>query len=251
MPHQPLSAAGRADALAVGDGITARPGGWRFSGAAAHHFDEHAARSIPAYELGHDLIAALSDFFVRPGGRVYDVGCSTGALTARLAVRHPAATVVGLDVEPDMTAVARLRLAEVPNADVVDADAAGYDFAPADLVVAYYMLQFTLVEQRAALVARLAAAVRPGGALIVFEKTLAATGRVQDLAAQVYAEHKLSGGYSPAEVIGKARSLRGVLTPLTSGQNVAMLRRAGLESVEVVHRHLLFDGYLAIKEASA
>ncbi|MEV4752153.1 methyltransferase domain-containing protein [Streptosporangium sp. NPDC049248] len=237
--------------LPVGDGIAARPGGWRFSGAAAHHFDEHAARSIPAYTLGHDLIVSLSDFFVRPGGRVYDVGCSTGALTARLAARHPAAEVVGLDVEPDMTAVARLRLADVSGAEVVDADAAGYDFAPADLVVAYYTLQFTPVEQRAALVARLGAAVRPGGALVVFEKTLAESARMQDLAGQVYAEHKLNGGHSPAEVIGKARSLRGVLTPLTSAQNVAMLHRAGLESVEVVHRHLLFEGYLSVKEVEA
>ncbi|WP_326830232.1 methyltransferase domain-containing protein [Streptosporangium sp. NBC_01810] len=237
--------------LPVGDGIAARPGGWRFSGAAAHHFDEHAARSIPAYTLGHDLIVSLSDFFVRPGGRVYDVGCSTGALTARLAARHPSATVVGVDVEPDMTAVARLRLAEVAGAEVVDADAASYDFQRADLVVAYYTLQFTPVERRAALVARLAAAVRPGGALLVFEKTLAATARMQDLAAQAYAEHKLSGGYSPSEILAKAHSLRGVLTPLTSAQNVAMLHRAGLESVEVVHRHLLFEGYLAIREASA
>ncbi|MFF0243958.1 methyltransferase domain-containing protein [Streptosporangium sandarakinum] len=239
------------EALAVGDGITARPGGWRFSGAAAHHFDEHARRSIPAYDLGHDLIVALSDFFVRPGGRVYDVGCSTGALTGRLAARHPAATVVGVDVEPDMTAVARLRLAAVPGVEVVDADAAGYDFGPADLVVAYYTLQFTPVEQRAGLVARLGAAVRPGGALIVFEKTLAASARVQDFAAQAYVEHKLSGGYSAGEILAKARSLRGVLTPLSSAQNVVMLRRAGFECVEIVHRHLLFEGYLAVKGAGA
>ncbi len=238
-------------ATAVGDGITARPAGWRFSGAAAHHFDQHATRSIPAYDLGHELIAGLSDFFVRPAGRVYDVGCSTGALTATLAARHPSATVTGLDVEPDMTAVARLRLAEVPGAEVVDADAAGYDFDRADLIVAYYTLQFAPVEHRQALADRLAAALRPGGALIVFEKTLAPGARLQDMATQLYADHKQARGHTPAEVVAKTRSLRGVLAPQTSAENVAMLRRAGLADVELVHRHLLFEGYLAVKEAGA
>jgi len=234
----------------VGDGIDAPPRGWRFAGNAAHHFDEHAARSIPTYSLGHELIATLSDFFVRPGGRVYDIGCSTGALTALLAERHPSATIIGLDAEPDMTAIARLRLARASGVEILDADATEHDYLPADLVVAYYTLQFVPVERRRALLARIAAALRPGGALIMFEKTLAATGRVQDALTQAYADYKLGRGYSPAEVAAKTVSLRGVLTPLTATENRAMLRRAGFGTVELVHRHLLFDGYLAIKEAA-
>lgn len=231
----------------VGDGIVAPPRGWRFSGAAAHHFDDHAARSIPAYELGHELVAALSDFFVRPGGRVYDIGCSTGALTARLAARHPSAAVVGLDAEPDMTAVARLRLADVPNTEILDADATAHGFLLADLVVAHYSLQFVPVERRPPLLARVAGALRPGGALVVFEKTFAASGRLQDLLAQAYADHKLTRGHTAEQVAAKTRSLRGVLTPLTVAENIAMLQGAGFGVVELVHRHLLFDGYLAIK----
>lgn len=98
-----------------------------------------------------------------------------------------------------------------------------------------------------ALAARLASAVRPGGALIVFGKTRAASGRLQDFATQAYDEHKLGGGYSPGEILTKARSLRGVLTPLTSAQNVRLLFQAGLETVEIMHRHL---PHLGLKEAT-
>ncbi|WP_179155159.1 hypothetical protein [Microbispora sp. GKU 823] len=47
-----------------------------------------------------------------------------------------------------------------------------------------------------------------------------------------------------------SRCLRGVLTPFTSTQNVA-LSCGGIDLVEVVHRHLPFEGYLCIKEVAA
>ncbi len=69
----------------VGDGIDAQRGNWKFGGEASKHFDEHVSKSVPLYNEGHQLICDMSDFFVKPDSVVYEVGCSTGSLTLKLA----------------------------------------------------------------------------------------------------------------------------------------------------------------------
>ncbi|RPK93782.1 tRNA (cmo5U34)-methyltransferase [Streptomyces sp. ADI98-10] len=237
-------------AVAVGDGLKLGGGApWSFAGPVADGFDEHVSRSVPQYEVGHRLVVDLGEHFIRPGGTVYDVGCSTGKLLAAVDARHRArgAQLVGLDVEPDMVRTARRRFADRADVEIALADARGYPWAPACLVVAHYTLQFVPVGDRPTLLTALYGALEPGGALLWFEKTLAPSPRLQDVAAQAYSEHKLTAGYEPGEVLAKARSLRGVLYPLTSSENRAMLRAAGFRDVMTVHQHLAFEGVLAVK----
>jgi hypothetical protein len=56
-----------------------RPGeaAWSFGSDIADVFVERAEQSIPMYHEGHDLICEVSDFFVRPESRCYEVGVST------------------------------------------------------------------------------------------------------------------------------------------------------------------------------
>lgn len=49
---------------------------------------------------------------LRPGMRVLDLGCGTGTLTILLARSCPGATVVGLDVDPEVLARARQKTVE-------------------------------------------------------------------------------------------------------------------------------------------
>ncbi|HYG87023.1 MAG TPA: methyltransferase, partial [Azospirillum sp.] len=69
----------------VGDGLRADPANWRFGGEVAQNFDSHVSKSVPLYGMGHDLICDISDFFVKPGSVCYEIGCSTGELTLKLA----------------------------------------------------------------------------------------------------------------------------------------------------------------------
>ena len=61
----------------------------------------------------------------------------------------------------------------------------------------------------------------------------------------VYLEFKRRQGFSNEEIAEKARSLRGVLQPLSAEENEAMLRRAGFGEVARVFRWMAFDGVLA------
>ena len=69
---------------AVGDGIVAQNARWSFDGISGS-FTEHARRSIPFYDEGHDLICRYSDYFVTTSSVVYDIGTTTGLLAHKLA----------------------------------------------------------------------------------------------------------------------------------------------------------------------
>src|SRR6187549_3190567 len=94
----------------VGDGIDAVKANWSFAGETAKHFDSHVSKSVPLYHEGHHLVCELSDFFLKPGSRCYEIGCSTGALTGKLAAhtaRKADVRFIGIDVEPDMIEMAK------------------------------------------------------------------------------------------------------------------------------------------------
>lgn len=78
------------------------------------------------------------------GRSVLDVGCGAGELSLALARQNPEAQVLGVDISPDLIAVAQARAAGIANASFVEADAgAAQDtgFA-ADLVVSRHGVMF-------------------------------------------------------------------------------------------------------------
>ena len=234
----------------VGDGIHAAPGSWSFGRDVAANFDVHVARSVPFYAETHRLIEQLSDQFLSPGSRGYDLGCSTGALTARLAARHAERGVelVGVDHEPHMVAEARRRCAVWPSVTIVEADLVAFEPLPADLVVAHYTLQFVPPDARCGLIKRIACALNPGGALLLFEKVTPPDARLDEITTALYHDWKLAQGYTRAEVAAKALSLAGVLEPFTSEANRDLLTSAGFTKVMTVYRWLNWEGLLALAE---
>lgn len=237
----------------AGDGIAARRSGWTFSGEVVDSFDDHVEKSVPLYADGHELVCELTDYFVRPGSRVYELGCSTGALTLKMAAFNrgtkPGARFIGLDVEPDMVDLAERKRQEQQADDVTFevADVVAYDYEPADLIVAYYTVQFVPPKLRQVLVDRLYERLTWGGALVLFEKVRGADARFQDILTGMYHDYKTRQGYSREEVASKSRSLRGVLEPFSTAGNLALLERAGFVDVDQVFRYICFSGFVAIK----
>jgi len=106
---------------------------------------------------------------LKPGGRVLDVACGTGATTrAALARVAPDGAVTGLDRNPDMLAVARA----TSGIDWIEAQAEALPFGAAsfDAVLCQFGLMFFEDKPRA--LRQMAQAVRPGGvvALSVWDR---------------------------------------------------------------------------------
>lgn len=52
------------------------------------NFDDHIDSSIEGYSQMDGLVQSMSDYFVKDGQAVYDLGCSTGRLLKVLRERH-------------------------------------------------------------------------------------------------------------------------------------------------------------------
>lgn len=235
----------------TGDGIQANESLWTFGGKAAEVFNDHVRRSIPLYDIGHDIVCGLSDFFIRKDSVVYEIGVSTGELLRRLAERHhfrDGVHWIGIDIEPDMIQQALTNLSDLGRRiDLERADVVTHNLHSTDLVISYYCLQFVCPKSRQHVVDNIYQALERGGAFILFEKVRAADARFQDILSQMYLDFKLSNHYDPAEIIAKSRSLKGVLEPFSTFDNERLLRAAGFVDISPVFRYLCFEGMLAIK----
>jgi len=233
----------------AGEGIEAENANWSFSGETVKSFDSHVEKSVPLYHEGHDMICRLSDFFLPQDSLCYELGTSTGTLLERLGERHKNRTVkfVGLDCEEDMINKASVKLAELENIHVETADILNYEFEKADLIVAYYTMQFIQPRFRQEIFNKIYESLNWGGAFILFEKIRGDDARFQDIWTSIYSDYKLEQGYSPDEIVTKSRSLKGVLEPFSSQGNFDLLQRAGFEDTAIVMRYVPFSGFLAIK----
>jgi tRNA (cmo5U34)-methyltransferase len=240
------------DMKKVGDGLAAGNASWNFKGEVAQGFDAHVSKSVPLYYEGHQLIANLSDFFIKNDSVCYEIGCSTGELTLTLAKHNESksgARFIGIDVEADMIKLATQKKtqAQTENVNFEVDDALQYEFESADLIVAYYTVQFIRPSKRQVLIDNIYKKLNWGGAFILFEKVRANDARFQDIMTSLYNDYKLNQGYSPEEIFAKSVSLKGVLEPFSTQANTDMMKRAGFVDITSVMKYVSFEGFLAIK----
>ena len=233
----------------TGNNIVAANAGWTFEGDVVEHFDSHVAKSVPFYKEGHELICKLSDFFLSEGSVCYELGCSTAALTNRMAEHNASKNVTfyGIDRVPEMIAEAQQRCESKANIRLLTQDLMDVEFEKSDLIVAYYTMQFIRPRNRQVLFDRVYEALNWGGAFILFEKVRAQDARFQDIATTLYTDFKLDQGYNANEIVAKTRSLKGVLEPFSTQGNIDLLMRAGFVDILSVMKYLSFEGFLAVR----
>jgi SAM-dependent methyltransferase len=119
------------------------------------------------------LIDAVEEGAARPDPLIVDLGCGPGSLSVRLLDRIPAATIVAVDADPVMLALARAAHDDRPGLRFVSLDlrAPGWSGAldlgrPADAAVSTTALHWLSPDALAALYAELGRVLRPGGLLL-------------------------------------------------------------------------------------
>ena len=238
----------------MGDGIVTESASWTFGDDTPKKFNDHVKRSVPFYEEGHSLIAQISDFFVHSNSVCYELGVSTAVLLRKLSERHEnkkAVRWVGIDREPGMIKQAKAELKSFKNKkinlELILDDIILHPYERSDFIVSYYTIQFVPPRLRQELIIRIYETLNWGGAFVLFEKIRGPDARFQDLMSALYTDFKLSQGYNPEEIVGKARSLKGVLEPFSTQGNLDLLHRAGFVDCEVMFKYNCFEGLLCIK----
>lgn len=234
----------------TGDNIFSESGLWSFGGDTPSKFDDHVSKSVPLYEEGHQLICALSEFFVPQNGNVLHIGSSTGVLTDKVAntLKSRNVNIKGLEIELEMIKEAENRKYE-NEIDFINEDINIYDIGENchNLIISYYTIQFIHPSLRQNIINRIYQSLMWGGAFIMFEKVRGSDARFQDIFNSLYQDYKLYKGYTSDQIIAKQRSLKSILEPFSREGNIDMLKRAGFLDIESIMKYTCFEGFLAIK----
>ena len=129
-------------------------------------FDAHVRRHLPWYDLASSVAAVVARHYVPRGGRVYDIGASTGHIgnLLRETLQERNAESIALDEAESM--VARYS----GPGRVVCADALSFAYEEFDVAFLFLVLMFLPVARRANLLRRLRSRLRAGGALVIFDR---------------------------------------------------------------------------------
>lgn len=215
------------------------PETWTFKDqSVADGFDRHVREQLPWYDIATGAIAHIGRHYVPYGGTVIDLGASTGNVGRALAstLERRKARLLAVDNSSEM-----LRIYNGPGEPYQsDAQSMEFDLFEPDLIVAFLVLMFVPVAERPALIKRMKAAVRPGGAIVVFDKMHARAGHIGSVIYRLTLAAKYEGGATPDEIIRKELSLAGVQRPLAESE---------LAGFEPVFRFGDFAGFLYEKEA--
>lgn len=135
--------------------------------------------------LGRDLFwrrAAAARAKVFETGRVLDLASGTGDLARSLAVRHPAARVVGADFCPPMLALARRKIERSGDRiDLVAADALRLPFPDRSFDTVTMAFGIRNIPDRDAAFREMRRVLVPGGRALILELTFPRWSAVQRL----------------------------------------------------------------------
>jgi tRNA (cmo5U34)-methyltransferase len=230
------------------------PEDFAFSDRVVEVFDDMLDRSVPFYQEVIKATAHLLRRHLQPGDSVCDLGCSTGTSLlqmARLLEGHDL-RLVGIDSSPAMLEKARLKAEMYGRQHTIDfclEDITRIQRPGTAAFVVNYTLQFIRPLLRPALIESLFANLRPGGLLIVSEKTILPDGRLNRSFIDIYHDLKRERGYSELEIARKREALENILIPFSIEENIALLGKAGFQPVTPFFQWFNFSSFVACKPA--
>jgi tRNA (cmo5U34)-methyltransferase len=226
-----------------------QPPPFAFTDEVAAVFPDMLARSVPGYDATLRFIRTIADQVILPGSRVYDLGCSLGAVSLAVAEEvGNRAAIIAVDNAPAMIHRLREILKSTPHdIDVRHQDVREGTFENASLSVLNFTLQFLPLEDRLPLLTRIAEGTLPGGVLVVSEKIRFDDETIQQQMTQLHEAFKRRNGYSDLEISRKRTALENVLLPETIESHQTRFWQAGFTHCDVWFQCFNFVSFIATK----
>ena len=223
-------------------------------------FPDMIRRSVPGYG---QVLAMLPIFARRHLGfyqmhqgrkvsRVYDLGCSLGAVSFALAKEFSPDDlhICAVDLSPAMLARARMVMDEyfaTHHIDFILQDVTKLELEPCDMIVLNLTLQFLPPQARSDLLKRCHQALSDTGILILTEKTHLGDEQGDAWQVERYYDFKRANGYSELEISAKRNALENVLITDTESTHLSRLAEAGFARSMTWFRFLNFISVVAFK----
>lgn len=236
------------DKLYAGDML---PGDFVFDEKVAAVFEDMIHRSVPGYTTIIAMTSRLAEKRYQPGSRIYDLGCSLGAVSLAIArrMRDQSCEIVAVDNSRPMLDGLEKNLAALGGGPVQcrQEDIRDCAVENASVVILNFTLQFIPPADRAPLLRRIHDGMRPGGILILSEKIVLSNARLDELYIEMYHQFKQDMGYSEMEISRKRAALEKVLLPETLAAHKTRLAEAGFDSTEQWFQYFNFASMVACK----
>ncbi|EON90162.1 MULTISPECIES: carboxy-S-adenosyl-L-methionine synthase CmoA [Plesiomonas] len=230
----------------------AQLGDFSFDERVAEVFPDMIQRSVPGYSNIIATIGMLAKRFIQPNTQAFDLGCSLGAATLSMRRNIDVEGVRLIAVDNSAAMIERCRRhidafrSDTP-VDIIEGDIRQVKIENASMVVLNFTLQFLPPDDRQALLNRIYAGLRPGGALVLSEKFSFADQTIGDLLFDMHLDFKRANGYSELEISQKRSALENVMLTDSVETHKARLQQAGFEHAEVWFQCFNFGSMLAIK----
>ena len=214
------------------------PPDWTFKDrSVADNFEQHVNEQLPFYPLASGMVAHFGRAYLPEGGRMYDLGASTGNITnmLRSEIEKRNVKAVSIDSSPQMMDVWH------GVGDFVTADIRTFSYLPYDFGVCFLTLMFLPVVDQRILFNDLYDKLRPGGALVIFERTAQRSGYLSTVVNRLTLAGKIANGVPAEDIVAKELSLSGAQRPIEDPEHMFN------ENTHEVFRFGDFAGWVATK----
>jgi tRNA (cmo5U34)-methyltransferase len=196
----------------------------------------------------------LSEWFLKDGTTVYDLGCSTGeTIVSMLSLDIDTKfSIVGIDQSDQMLNLAKKKtkphLRDGINIDFQNIDLTKNPiFKESNLFISILTFPFISFQQREELLKNIYNSLEKGGALICVEKVRSEFSQTEDMLNQLYFDFKLEQELTEEEILEKAKSLRSSMYLDSHEILFNSLLEAGFTRYETFFKCFNFVAYIAIK----
>lgn len=225
---------------------------WVFNKEVSRSFDKHVSQSIPRYSELQNYIASLSEWFLKEGALIYDLGCSTGETIKRITNLKTTnkIEIIGIDSKTEMLKLARKKNKKRKENILITFKKQNIEkikFKKCNLVICVLTFPFLNNNLRKKTLKKIYNSLDDGGALIAVDKINARTGFVNNVLNDLYYDFKLTQKLTEKDIINKAKSLRSSIYTHSEKKIFEFLRTAGFKEYDAFFRYFNFLGYMAIK----
>ena len=190
------------------------PESWTFKNeSVAKHFDKHVREQLPWYDSATHLVAHLVTAYAGENATVYDIGCSTGNLSATLSDTAKVRNWKWVGVDNSTEMLEQYRGIQAEN--LLSGDAGSFEYERHDVCVFFLSLLFMSRTDRHRLLNYMWSKLKPGGAMIVVDKIMPPDGYIGTVLHRYTIKSKFEAGANPIDIIRKEYALLGVQIPMT------------------------------------
>lgn len=215
-------------------------------------FPDMINRSVPGYSTVINLIGSLAEQYAKPNTRLYDLGCSLGAVS--LSMRHrltkDGCEIISIDNAAAMIErLDKILLRDTSQTSVktLCANIQDVEIKNASVAVMNFTLQFIPLTERKNVLSNIYKGLNDGGCFILSEK-LAFSNKIEnEMLIELHHGFKKSNGYSDLEISQKRSALENVLVAETAETHLQRLKETGFSQVFPFFQCFNFASFIAIK----